>query len=126
MKSIFIAAVSVVILSGCSTIVEGRSQKISLNTTPSGASCQLSRLGNPIGRVSPTPGTVIVEKSRDDIIIECEKAGYKNTSYINKSDYAAASFGNIILGGGIGVGVDAATGAHNKYESPVNINLLKK
>lgn len=61
MKSSFIAALSIVILSGCSTIVEGRTQKISVNTTPSGTTCNLSRSGEQIGEVSPTPGSVIVE-----------------------------------------------------------------
>ena len=32
-----------------------------------------------------------------------------------ESDVAAMTFGNIILGGGIGVVIDAASGASNKY-----------
>ncbi|MFN4088863.1 MAG: hypothetical protein ACK4QW_07435 [Alphaproteobacteria bacterium] len=32
--------------------------------------------------------------------------------------------GNIILGGGIGWAIDSASGADNKYTSPVNMTLV--
>lgn len=35
-----------------------------------------------------------------------------------------ATFGNIILGGGVGWIIDSASGADNKYTSPVNIPLV--
>ena len=49
--------------------------------------------------------------------------GYQKATYHNKSGAAAATFGNIVLGGGIGWAVDSASGADNKYTSPVNITL---
>ena len=126
MKSVFAGLFLTAVASACSTIVEGTSQKIAINTTPPGASCDLKRQGSSVGHVSTTPGSAEVAKTKYDIIIECSKAGYAKTTYINKSDYAGASFGNIAAGGIVGVGIDAATGAQNKYESPVNIMLTKK
>jgi hypothetical protein len=43
---------------------------------------------------------------------------------MNKSGAAGATFGNIVLGGGIGWAIDSATGSDNKYDSPVNLSLV--
>ena len=40
------------------------------------------------------------------------------------SGLADASFGNIIAGGIIGAVVDSASGADNKYASPVNVSMV--
>lgn len=108
---------------GCSSVLEGTTQDIVVSTKPSGADCDFVRGGHTIARVSPTPGSATVDKTRHDITIQCELEGYRKATYLNKSDYAAASFGNLIAGGIIGVGVDAVSGAQNKYTSPVNIVL---
>lgn len=42
----------------------------------------------------------------------------------NPAIAAGATFGNIVLGGGIGWAIDSASGADNKYTSPVNITLV--
>jgi hypothetical protein len=115
-----------VALMGCSSIVEGTNQEIIINTTPEAADCALKREGIIIGRVNPTPGGITVQKTKHDITIVCNKAGYEETTFFNKSDVAGATFGNIILGGGIGWAIDSASGADNKYTSPVNITLPKK
>lgn len=120
--SVFILAI---LLSGCSSIVEGTSQEIVVNTTPDGANCAFLREGQVIGRINPTPGAVTIKKSKHDITIECTKAGYKKATFFNKSDVAGATVGNIIAGGGIGWAIDSASGADNKYTSPVNITLVK-
>ena len=113
-------------LGACSTIVDGTSQDISINTNPSGADCGLERQGANIGRVNPTPGAATVSKTKHDITIRCNKDGYNETTFMNRSGTANATFGNVLLGGLVGWGVDSATGADNKYDSPVNINLIPK
>jgi hypothetical protein len=112
-------------LSGCASVIEGTSQLITVNTNPSGADCSLNR--NPegvIGRVSGTPSGVTIRKTKYDITIKCTKAGYQEATYLNHSGAAGATFGNIVLGGGIGWAVDSASGSDNKYDSPVNITLV--
>jgi hypothetical protein len=113
-------------VSGCSTIVEGRSQLLSINTTPPGASCVLMRHGETLGSITPTPGTINVEKTKYDITVTCDMDGYEQATLIDKSGAAGATFGNIILGGGIGWAIDSATGSDNKYDTPVTITLNKK
>lgn len=109
---------------GCSSIVDGTSQTLTINTTPSGANCVLNRNGVAIGNVQNTPGGIVVEKTKHDIIVTCSKEGYEDATFHNKSDVAGATFGNIILGGGIGWAIDSASGADNKYTEIMNITLL--
>jgi hypothetical protein len=125
MKKI-ILLVAVAALSACSSIVEGTSQELVINTNPEGANCALIREGQVIGRVSETPGGITIKKSKHDITVECKKKGYQTAKFFNKSDVAGATVGNVLLGGGIGWAIDSANGADNKYTTPMNITLVKK
>lgn len=125
MKKLIIVASAALALGGCSTIVDGQSQTIGVNTSPTGARCELEREGAQIGVVDPTPGTVTIEKTKYDIIVTCSKEGYQDASFVNKSDVNAATFGNIIIGGGIGWAIDSATGSDNKYQGTVSVTLAK-
>jgi hypothetical protein len=120
---IIAAASAFAMLGACSTIIEGRSQQIVVNSNPIGADCGLYRQGMRIATVQNAPGSTLIEKSKYDIWIACVKQGYQLASYYNHSGVAGATLGNIILGGGIGWAIDSATGSDNKYDSPVNITL---
>lgn len=126
MKKVIILAIAMAALSACSSIVEGTSQELVINTNPEGADCELKREGMVIGRVNPTPGGIVVKKTKHDMIVTCKKKGYETATFYNKSDVAGATVGNIILGGGIGWAIDSASGADNKYTTPMNISLSKK
>lgn len=121
-----LAAFALLLLSGCSSILEGTSQEVMINTNPPGADCSLQRQGLSIARVSPTPGAATIKKTKDDMLIVCNKKGYQESTYMNRSGVEGATWGNIVAGGLIGWGIDSASGADNKYESPVNITLLPK
>lgn len=110
-------------LAGCSFLTEGVRQDIAVSTTPSGASCAFMRSGQKIAEVNPTPGSAIIRKDKYDITVECEKEGYQKATMLNKSDVAAASFGNILIGGIPGIITDMATGANNKYDTKMDIAL---
>lgn len=107
----------------CASIVEGTSQEIAINTQPPEASCELFRDNVVIGIVPSTPGTVTVKKTKQNINVVCKKDGFQQVSQNNKSDFAGASVGNLILGGFVGIAIDAASGATNKYDGEVNIVL---
>jgi hypothetical protein len=117
------AASACVMLGACSTIIEGRSQQIFVNSNPIGEDCGLYRQGMRIATVQNAPGSALVEKTKYDIWIACVKSGYQMATYYNHSGAAGATVGNILLGGGIGWAIDSATGSDNKYDSPVNITL---
>ncbi|MGF1630269.1 MAG: PEGA domain-containing protein [Kiloniellaceae bacterium] len=116
-------------LGGCSSIVLGTDQDIAINSNPPGASCILEREGVKVGELSSTPGKVTVSKTKHDITISCDKEGYQTATYINDSGWESGSGAagialDVILTLGISSAIDSATGADNKYESPVNITLL--
>jgi len=112
-------------LPACASVMEGSTQEIAINTTPEGANCAITRNGQNIGRINPTPGAVVIEKTKYDIIITCTKTGYGKAVYHNVSGSEGATVGNIILGGGIGWAIDSANGSDNRYDSPLNIDLPK-
>ena len=119
-----ILALAVLSVSACSSIIEGTSQEILINTNPPGAKCDLIRQDNVIASVPTTPSGKTIQKTKYDIKIVCKKDGYDDATYLNHSGAAGATVGNIILGGGIGWAIDSASGADNKYDSPVNITLV--
>ena len=126
MLRFMVAAAAVAGLSGCASIIEGTTQQIVVNTNPAGANCSLNREGVSIARVNPTPGAVTIKKTKNDITVTCDMDGFEQATYFNKSGAAGATFGNIILGGGIGWAIDSASGSDNKYDSPLNLTLVPK
>ena len=114
------------VLGACATIVEGSDQTVTVITEPPGAVCSFTRAGTTIGVANPTPSTVSLEKSKDNISLLCEKDGYFNGAAALSSEFKAMTFGNIIFGGIIGVGVDAASGAMHEYPESITVILSPK
>lgn len=119
------ALAALLLLPACSSIVDGHSQTLTFHSNPTGAECTLNRNGGMLGKLT-TPGQLRVDKTKYDIHVVCTKEGYEDTPHFIKSDVAAATFGNIILGGGIGWFIDSATGADNKYQEMNVITLTPK
>lgn len=123
--SISIAAVAAagIAMSGCASIVRGSSQSIAIATPPTtGANCVLSSSQGNWTVVSP--GAVTVERSKDDVQIRCTKPGYQDGFATIPSNFEGWTLGNLILGGVIGVGVDAATGAINQYPKAFQVPMI--
>ncbi len=110
-------------LSACASIVSGTTQSVLVNTEPTQASCTLTRDGTVIAVLNPTPHSVKLEKSKNAVFIECSKDGFFDQSAVLDSSFQGMTFGNIIFGGIIGVGVDAASGAMNKYPESITVLL---
>ncbi|WP_298720127.1 PEGA domain-containing protein [uncultured Ferrovibrio sp.] len=96
---------------------------MSFESNPPGADCALERNGVAIGNVR-TPGGIVVEKTKHNIKVTCRKEGYQDATAHLKSEVAGATFGNIILGGGIGWAIDSASGADNKYQEITTVTLI--
>lgn len=62
-----------------------------------------------------TPGSVVVNRSYNDLIVRCEKEGVEPGLVTAKSSTKGMAFGNILFGGIIGAGVDISTGAAYDY-----------
>ena len=117
----FLFLIGILGLSACATIVEGSSQSLFVNTEPAQASCKLIREGAVLAVVNPSPEAVTLEKSKDAINIECTKEGFFDEHTLLASSFQGMTVGNIIFGGIIGVGIDAASGAMNEYPESVTI-----
>jgi hypothetical protein len=111
---------------GCATVVSGTTQTIGVNTDPEGADCQFRRKGMLVGRVNPTPGTMQVGKDYESVSVSCTKEGFEDTTGVIGSEFQAMTLGNILLGGVVGVVVDAASGAMMKYPESVTFTLIPK
>lgn len=113
----FVLGLCLFALCGCATIVKGTTQSIAV-TTPGvpDAECTLSSSG--IGtKVVTTPATLTVEKSSDHITVVCRKECYQDGTGIIASHTESMAAGNVLAGGVIGLGVDAVSGAMNRYNT---------
>ena len=119
-----LVAVLVLFNTGCATLTKGSSQTITVATDPSGAICELGRDGNTVAIINPTPGSIPVEKASGSISVLCKRTGYQDAAGVLASEFQAMTFGNILFGGLIGLAVDAASGAMNKYPEMVTITMV--
>ena len=91
-------------LAGCATIVEGTDQTVTVITDPAGAECELQRQGSVIAIVNPTPGSVTVDKSQNNITVRCRLEGHEDGVGTFDSEFQGMTAGNILFGGVVGVG----------------------
>jgi hypothetical protein len=112
------------VFTGCATLTKGSSQTITVATDPPGATCTISREGKTVAVVNPTPGSIPVEKSSKDLSIVCDKSDYQPSAGALASSFEAMTFGNILLGGLIGVAIDAGSGAMNEYPTLITLTLV--
>lgn len=117
--------VSASLIGGCASISEGTKQTVTIITDPSGATCNISQGGNLIAIVNPTPGSTTVPKSKYDLIINCKRDGYGSGVGVLRSETDGATAGNLLLGGVVGLAVDASTGAINRYPNIASIILAE-
>ncbi len=110
-----------ILFAGCSTIVKGTEQQVSV-TTPGvpGAMCQLQSPA--IGmRTVQTPANIVLTKSRHNVAISCIAQCYSPGVGTLGSHTEIMTAGNVVFGGLIGLGVDAASGAMNTYDPSVDV-----
>jgi hypothetical protein len=120
---ILAAGLVVVLAAACATITKGTDQQVSVDTPGyPGAKCSLTSRG--IGNRSiVTPALVTLPKSKFDIAVSCEAACAKGEGVI-VSGVEAMTAGNVLAGGVIGLGVDSASGALNKYTERNSIAMV--
>jgi hypothetical protein len=111
------------LLVGCATIVKGTTQVVAIDTPGvAGAACTITTQAGP--QMVTTPGTVTLKKGSDALPISCVKECYVNGQSVIPSNAEAMAAGNVIFGGVIGLGVDAASGALNKYPDVVTVAMV--
>jgi hypothetical protein len=117
---------ALVFLTGCSTIVSSNNQTVNVkalydNKEIDGATC---RLQNSKGEwTTVTPQSVNIRKAWADLEVTCRKGGASGSKTI-KSSAEGSTFGNILIGGGIGALVDAGTGNGYSYPNTFTVDML--
>jgi hypothetical protein len=120
MWRLFVIA-SCIVLVSCATIAKGTTQIVAVNT-PGVPDATCTLISPTIGaQTVVTPGTLTLKKGSDNISVRCTKACYQDGNGIIPSSLEETTAGNIIVGGVIGVGVDFATGAMNKYTPEIQV-----
>ena len=124
MKKLLGIVVLCLTLSSCASTMSGNSQNITIASNINGATCSLQ---NEKGNWSvQTPGSSVVTNSRENLTVRCQKNGYETAVVSVPSKHKdSATWGNVVLGGGIGYIWDRKTGAAFIYPSTINLTLVK-
>ncbi len=97
-------------------------QNVAVTSSPAdGAKCVLSSSEGTY--YVTTPGNAIVHKTKNDLSVERDKEGYQHASTTLPSHFNGATAGNILAGGIIGIGVDAASGANYNYPQSIDVRM---
>ena len=115
-------AAAVVALSACATVTRGTSQKYEIMTTPTAANVKLST-----GQTCVSPCNLKL-KRKNGFVVTASKEGYQNATATVEAKVrgggAAGAAGNILLGGVIGIAVDATNGSMNDLTpNPLHMEL---
>jgi len=121
-KKVIGALVIAMVLSSCATVIRGVHEDLKVVSIPSGANVNLST-----GERGVTPAT-FTKRRRGSFQVTVSKPGYYSQTVTVRSEAsatgAAATAGNVATVG-VGVAVDAGTGAWNSfYPNPVSIQLV--
>lgn len=112
----FIILVGSVFMFGCSTIVRGTSQTVSINSNVKGADVIVN--GDTVGQ---TPYTGPIKRS-STTTVTLRKEGYESKTITLNSEIEGVFWGNIIIGGFLGSTTDLASGAMYKY-APATLDI---
>lgn len=96
----------------CATIFTGTRDKITFNSTPEGA--KVIHNGE---EKCVTPCTTPISRSLSKQFVTIEKEGFDAQKVKLDKSFNAVTLLNILFGGAIGVGIDAATGSLTKYST---------
>lgn len=124
MKLLFTGIIGAALtLSGCATLTRGSDDVLVVDSTPQGAQVQLSN-----GMSCTSTPCAFTLPRRSDVGVTVSRQGCRtvttNVTHRTADGGAAAVAGNVLVGGVIGLGVDAATGASQELvPNPVNVTL---
>ena len=120
----------VVLTTGCATVTGGTTQNVAVKTQKdsadvAGADCVLTNSRGTYKVV--TPGSVSVHRAKDDLSVQCTKAGESNAvASVKSSTRVGAVVGDIAFLGVLSVvsyGVDRASGSVYAYPENVTVTF---
>lgn len=114
------------VLVGCTTITRGSQDALLIETVPSNAQVRLSNGMS----CSSTPCALRMPR-RSDVVLNITRKGCEpsivNVTHRTANAGAAGMAGNVLVGGLVGIAVDASTGASQELiPNPVKVELSCK
>ena len=112
-------------LSGCASVLQDEEATIAFAAPgcPEETECTLR---NKKGSWSlMVPGTITIPKSDDTLHVTCRTPDGRRHSAAMESKFGGSFWGNVILGGGIGMIVDANTDAHRHYDTSIVLDFCR-
>ncbi len=121
-KLLLVLLLNFVHLYGCATIVSGTTQNIAVSSKPGGATITVE----PGDHQTVTPANLELKRDGGPYRITISHEGYEPYKVTLKTSANGWLWGNLLLGGLIGIIVDSSTGAGTKLSpEEVNANLIK-
>lgn len=122
--ALLVCLAPILLTTGCATITRGTTDTLVIESEPSGADVRLSN-----GMTGKTPTSFKLPR-KDALTVKIEKAGYEplevNVTPQVSGAGGAGMAGNVLVGGLIGVAVDAGSGAMNDLKpNPVKVTLMR-
>lgn len=111
-------------LSGCATIITGQTQGVKVETDPTGATCSVARGGEQLGVINSTPGEIAIGKEWRALEVDCRKDRHISEKVSIPASFQPATLVNILIGGIIGIAIDAISGAISHYPGSVTLLLV--
>ncbi len=128
-KSLFVASVAVLALSGCASIFNGKTQQVTLSSVPDGAMAVVTNGAGDKVHTGTTPVTLTLNRGAgyfksESYTIVLTKAGFAPKELKLTSTVSGWFIGNILFGGLIGMlAVDPVTGAMYVFPASVSGTL---
>lgn len=124
MKKTHLLVLPCFLFTSCATITRGVHEKLTVLSDPTSANVTLSS-----GEKGVTPAKFVKPRRTESFTVTVSKPGYKPETVKVESrpggTGATAMAGNALVGGIIGIGVDAGTGAYDSlYPNPVSVHLV--
>jgi len=94
----------------CASIITGTKDKIAFSSTPEGA-----KVFHKGVEKCTTPCTAEIPRSLGKQTVTFAKEGFNSKEVKLTKNFNAVSLVNLLIGGVIGIGIDAATGSLTKY-----------
>jgi hypothetical protein len=113
---------SPLLLGGCATVLTGTRQDIQVDSQPAGAVCTFTRAGERLGSVT-TPGSLNIQRNAAPVTVVCTRDDYEEARAVLNARNEMTTTGSAIIGGFIATHIDRGSGAANRYDTSLRVEL---
>ena len=111
-------AIALSLTAGCASIVTGSTDKVSIESIPTGATYETNT-----GMKGTTPAVITVPDS-ETLVVTATLPGHQTASATLAPRMSGWVFGNILLGGIIGIAIDLISGNWQTHDDKVVVRLI--